>query len=130
METADVNQALALEFSQQIQDLYQRLLGCEPSRITYQQFGDQLAIAISGVVTRPEQILVARGKYGLAQQVRSSLDEILRPHLKALIEETTHAAVIDLLTTTHIETGHASVVALLANPPAPSTEIGSGAIAD
>lgn len=103
--------------SQRIQSLYRHQLEHQPSRVTCQIFAEKIAIVLEDSITQPEKILVNSGEQKLAEQVRSELDEVLQPQLKALIEEVIGVTVVDLLSNAKLETGRSATVAILAEIP-------------
>ncbi len=103
--------------SQRIQSLYRSQLEHKPSRVVCQIFDEKIAIILEDSITQPEQVLVNNGQQGLAEQVRSELDEALQPQLKALIEEVVGVSVIDLLTNAKLETGRSATIVVLAESP-------------
>lgn len=107
------NEHLSLFLSQQIQQLYQTHLGHHPGQVTCQSFEGKLAILLEDALTKPEQLLFNQGQIELVRQVRDCLHEILRPRMKALIQEVMCVTVIDLLTATQLETGRVSFMAVL-----------------
>lgn len=108
---------LERSLSQKIQALYRTQLGRRPSRITCQLFESKLAIILEDSVTQPEQLLAEEGKEELAEQVRASLDQALRPQLKKLIEEIFQVNVLDLLSDATLETGRTGIIAVLESLP-------------
>jgi uncharacterized protein YbcI len=106
---------LSQALSQQIQQLYKTHLGHHPSKITCQSFEGKLAILLEDALTQPEQLLVNQGQTELVRQIRDCLHEILRPRIKALIQETMGVAVVDLLTATQLETGRVSLMVVLSS---------------
>ena len=103
--------------SQRIQALYRTQLGHQPSKVTCQIFDEKIAIILEDSVTKPEQLLVESGREELAEKVRSDIDEVIRPQLKALIEEVMGIAVIDLLSDAKLDTGRSGTIAVLESTP-------------
>jgi uncharacterized protein YbcI len=103
--------------SQRIQALYRTQLGHQPGKITCQLFDEKLAIVIEDSVTQPEQLLAEEGRVELAEQVRSDLDNAIRPHLKTLIKEVLDVEVLDLLSDATLQTGRTGMIIVLENPP-------------
>ncbi|HBB34636.1 MAG TPA: hypothetical protein DDZ80_21100 [Cyanobacteria bacterium UBA8803] len=103
--------------SQRIQALYRNQLGHQPSQVTCRLFADKLAIVAEDSITPAEQLLAQEGQEQLAQKVRSGLDEVTKPQLKALIEEILAVSVTDLLSDATLETGRIGMIAILASPP-------------
>lgn len=118
METSGPTRGqLERTLSQRIQALYRTQLGHQPSKVTCQIFDEKIAILLEDSVTKPEQLLAQSGKEELAEQVRSDIDEVIQPQLKALIEEVMGIAVIDLLSDAKIDTGRTGSIAILADKP-------------
>lgn len=105
---------LETALSQRLRALYSTHLGHQPDITTCQMFGGRLAIFLENAMTQPERLLVESGHKPLAQQVRHSLDEILKPKLRQAIEEVTHCSVVDLLVAAQLESGRISIIAILA----------------
>jgi len=104
--------------SQGIQALYRNELGHQPSKITCQIFDSKIAIIMENSLTKPEQLLAENGKEDLAEQLRSDLEEVIQPQIKALIEKVVGIAVIDLLSDSKLDTGRSGTIAVLADSPA------------
>jgi uncharacterized protein YbcI len=103
--------------SQRIQALYRHQLEHQPSRISCQIFDEKVAIILEDSITQPEQLLVSTGQEELAQEVRSEIDEALKPQIKSIIEEIVGVSVIDLLSNAKLDTGRTATVAILAETP-------------
>lgn len=103
--------------SQRIQTLYRNQLGHRPERVTCRLLNEKLIILIEGSITQPEQILAQEGQLHLAEEVRSELDDAIRPQLKTLIEEVLRVDVVDLLSDATLETGRSGAIVVLAQSP-------------
>lgn len=103
--------------SQRIQALYRNQLEHQPSRVSCQIFDEKVAIILEDSITQPEQLLVNSGQEDLAQEVRSEIDEALKPQIKDLIEEIVGVPVVDLLSNAKLDTGRTATVAILAETP-------------
>lgn len=103
--------------SQRIQALYRNQLEHQPSRVSCQIFDEKVAIILEDSITQPEQLLVNSGQEDLAQEVRSEIDEALKPQIKDLIEEIVGVTVVDLLSNAKLDTGRTATVAILAETP-------------
>ncbi|ACK71554.1 conserved hypothetical protein [Gloeothece citriformis PCC 7424] len=103
--------------SQRIQQYYRQQLDHTPSKVTCQIFDHKIAIILEECVTPTEQLLVQEGQVELAQQVRSSIDEIMHQQLKELIEEVLEVTVEDLLSDSTLETGRIGLIAILSDSP-------------
>lgn len=108
---------LERELSQRLQALYREHLGQRPSKATCQVFDSKVAIVLEGSVTQPEQLLAEEGQTELAEQVRSDLDQALRPKIQQLIEDVLHVEVLDLLSDATLNTGRTGIIAVLSNTP-------------
>ncbi|MES1023314.1 MULTISPECIES: DUF2294 domain-containing protein [Chroococcaceae] len=103
--------------SQRIQALYRNQLEHQPSRISCQIFDEKVAIILEDSITQPEQLLVNTGQEELAQEVRSEIDEALKPQIQSIIEEVVGVGVVDLLSNAKLDTGRTATVAILAETP-------------
>ncbi len=103
--------------SQRIQALYRNQLEHQPSRISCQIFDEKVTIILEDSITQPEQLLVNTGQEELAQEVRSEIDEALKPQIQSIIEEIVGVGVVDLLSNAKLDTGRTATVAILAETP-------------
>jgi uncharacterized protein YbcI len=108
---------LERSLSQRVQALYREQLDHQPSKVTCQLFGEQLAIVIEDSVTQPEKLLAEEGQKELALKVRDDLDTAIQPQLKALIEETLKVQVVDLLSDATLSTGRSGIIVVLEQMP-------------
>lgn len=103
--------------SQQIQKLYREQLDHSSGKITCRLFDDKLAIIIEDSLTQPESLLLEEGDVSLAKQVRSDLDEMLRPKLINVIESVLDRQVNDILSDATLATGRTGILVILSDPP-------------
>jgi uncharacterized protein YbcI len=108
---------LEQKLSQRIQALYLAHVGHQPNTVSCQLIDKTLTIIIDNPITQLERFLVGSGKQQLAQQLRFSIHKAFQPLLKALIEEVAGVGVVDLFGNSDIQTGHTTVIAVLAAPP-------------
>lgn len=102
--------------SQQLQKLYREHLGHSTGKVTCQLVKDKLTIVIEDALTQPEQLLLQKkDDIDLVKQVRSDLDEVLRPQLISLIEANLDRKVLDLISNTTLETGRTGLIVILAS---------------
>jgi uncharacterized protein YbcI len=109
---------LERKLSQTIQALYNEHLGQQPSKVTCQLCDKNLTIILEDSITQPEQLLAEQGQDSLAKEVRSSLDEAIRPKLKTTIESVVEVEVTDMLCDATLETGRTGIVVILNAVPA------------
>jgi uncharacterized protein YbcI len=103
--------------AQRIQALYREQLGHQPSKVSCQLNDRNLVIVLEDSITQPEQLLAHTGRQQLAEQVRSDLDDAIKPQIKELIEEILNVHVIELLSDATLETGRSGIIAVLSNTP-------------
>ncbi|MGF1491236.1 MAG: DUF2294 domain-containing protein [Microcoleaceae cyanobacterium] len=103
--------------SQRIQSFYREQLGHQPSKVICQLFNSKLAIVLEQSVTPAENLLIQEGKGELAEEVRSTLDEVTKPRLMELIQEILQINIEDLLSDTTLETGRIGIIAILSDTP-------------
>ena len=108
---------LERKLSQEIQSLYRRHLGHQPSKVTCQIFDAKLAVIIEGSITNAEQILIIEGKKKLAEEVRSNLDNSIQSELRQLIENIAEVEIVDLLSDATLNTGRTGIIAILNSTP-------------
>lgn len=111
-----INNQIENSLINRIRSLYVAELERQPSRITCQLLEGQLAILLEDALTQPERLLFDRGRTALVQQVRQGLHEILKPRVRAVIEEVIQVPILDLMMAAQLETGYVSFVAVLGRP--------------
>ncbi|YAF98146.1 MAG: DUF2294 domain-containing protein [Nodularia sp. CChRGM 3473] len=105
------------EISQRISTLYTEKLGQRPSQVVCHFFDTELVVSLENTVTQSERTLMYEGYANLAEQVRISLDKIIKPKLKSLIEEVIGKIVLDLMTNTNLATGRTGIIIVLEQLP-------------
>ena len=108
---------LERKLSQEIQSLYRRHLGHQPSKVSCQIFDSKLAIIIEGSITLAEQILIEEGKKKLAEEVRSNLDNSIQSELRELIQNIAEVEILDLLSDATLDTGRTGIIAIFNTTP-------------
>jgi uncharacterized protein YbcI len=103
--------------SQRIQALYRDRIGHQPSQVTCELFEDKLTIVLEDSITPAEQLLLREGKEDSVAQLRSDIDEVIRPQLKAEIEDILGISVLDLLSDSTLETGRMGLIVVLEKVP-------------
>lgn len=109
--------------AQRLQRLYLDQLGHYPSHISCQLADKTLAIGIEGAITKPEQLLLSHGQRDLARRVRHHLEQLICPHLQALMEQVLKVGVTDVLIDTHLDRAYTSILAVLSEPPPTDNEL-------
>lgn len=116
MQTQRFNDPHALEqtLARQVEQFYRSQLGHQPDQVTCCFLrGKELVVTVENALTQPEQLLIASGYWELAGEVRISLNQILKPRIKAMIEKVTQETVIDLLSDIQPATRRNSLIAIL-----------------
>jgi uncharacterized protein YbcI len=108
---------LERSLSQSIQAFYRDRVGQRPSKVTCQLFDDKVAVIIENSITSAEELLFSEGKVELVEEIHSALDEVIKPRLKALMEEILKVGVIDLLSDITLETGRRGIIGVLTETP-------------
>ena len=103
--------------SQQVRTLYRNQFGHQPSRVDCHLLGNKLVISLEDVITPIEKLLVEAQSSALVTQVRSFIDEAIKPKLQDLVEEISQVRVTNCLYDTAIETGCAGAILILATSP-------------
>jgi uncharacterized protein YbcI len=102
---------------QQVQNLYREKLGQRPSGGVCQLFDDKLTIVLQNTVAPLEQTLVNSGLEENVKKLRAEWQEAIETDLKALIQELVGTEIITVLVDSDIESGYASITAVLASSP-------------
>ena len=108
---------LERSLSQKVQALYRNKLGQQPSKVSCQLCDEKLIIILEDSLTQPEQILAQGGQEDLAEEVRTNLDDFIKPKLKSLVEEVSGVNVTDLLSDVTLESGLTGIIAMLEKTP-------------
>ncbi|MGJ3248823.1 MAG: DUF2294 domain-containing protein [Elainellaceae cyanobacterium] len=108
---------LERRLSQRIQALYREQLSHQPAKVSCEIFDQKIAILIEGSLTPTEQLLVREGRHELLEDVRTDLDDVIRPKLRTVIEEVLGVEVVDLMSDATPATGRSGIIAVLSTTP-------------
>lgn len=108
---------LEQKLSQQLIALYQTHLGHQVNNVYCKIVDKTITIVAEDSITGLEQFLLKNNRYELAQQVRSTLQKILEPHIKFLVESVVNVPVVDVIGDSVFDTQRTSIVAVLAAVP-------------
>lgn len=108
---------LERKISQRVSSLYNEKLGRRPSQIICHFFDSELVISLENSVTQIEKTLLEAGHEGLAEQIRTLLDKIIKHQLKIIIEEVINKPITDLMSNTNLVTGRTGIVVILDQLP-------------
>ncbi|WP_414619822.1 DUF2294 domain-containing protein [Calothrix sp. CCY 0018] len=100
---------------ERIQSLFIDKLGHQPEDVYCRFLDNKLTIVIENAITKPEKLLMAAGYQEIVEKARSSIEKILQPDFKLLIEEVTNSQVSNILFATHLDTNYVSIIALFAD---------------
>ncbi len=103
--------------SQQVRALYRQQFGHQPSKVECHLMGNKIILSLEDVITPLEKLLVEAQSSNLVAQIRSFIDDTIKPKLQQLIEEISKVNVINCLYDTEINSGCAGAIVILANPP-------------
>jgi uncharacterized protein YbcI len=109
---------LEREISQSISSLYNTQLGLRPSKVICHCFDKEIVITLEDSVTLVEQALVDGNYKKLADEVRVTLNKIIKPQIKDLIEEIIDRNVIDVISNSSLATNRTGIIAILEQSPA------------
>lgn len=109
---------LEREISQRIGFLYNTQLGLRPSKVICHCFDKEIVVTLEDSVTLVEQTLVDGNYRKLAEEVRVNLNKIIKPQIKALIEEIIDRNVIDIISNSSLATNRTGIIAILEQSPA------------
>ncbi|MGB6295457.1 MAG: Na-translocating system protein MpsC family protein [Rivularia sp. (in: cyanobacteria)] len=97
---------------ERIQSLFLDKLGHQPEDVYCRFLDNKLTIVIENAITKPEKLLMAAGYEEIVKKARGSIEKILRPEFKQIIEEVTNSDVSNILFATHLDTNYVSIIAL------------------
>lgn len=100
---------------ERIQSLFVNQLGHQPEDVYCRFLDNKLTIVIENAITKPEKLLMAAGYQEIVKKARSSIEKILQPEFKQIIEEVTSFQVSNILFATHLDTNYVSIIALFAD---------------
>lgn len=108
---------LERDMSQKVRSMYRNQFGHQPSKVECHLLGNKLLISLEDVMTPIEKFLVEGESIHLVEQVRSCIDETIKPKIQELVEDILQVNVTNCLYDTAISTGCAGAILILANPP-------------
>lgn len=97
---------------ERIQSLFLDKLGHQPEDVYCRFLDNKLTIVIENAITKPEKLLMAAGYEEIVKKARGSIEKILQPEFKQIIEEVTNSDVSNILFATHLDTNYVSIIAL------------------
>lgn len=103
--------------SQRVRALYRQKYGHQPSKVDCHLLGNKVIISLEDTITPIEKLLVEAQSSSLVTQVRSFIDEAIKPQLQELIEDIFKVNVTNCFYDTAIDTGCAGAIVILANVP-------------
>ncbi|AFY55248.1 hypothetical protein Riv7116_2746 [Rivularia sp. PCC 7116] len=106
---------LEMILAERIQCLFINQLGHQPKDIYCRLLDKKLTIVVENAITKPEKLLISAGYKEIVEKARNSIEKILQPQLKQIIEEVTTSKISNILFATHLDTNYVSVIALFAN---------------
>ena len=83
------------EISQRVRKLYRHLFGHQPSKVDCHLLGNKLIISLEDAITPIEKLLVEAQSSSLAIQLRSFIDETIKPKLREIVEEISKVSVVN-----------------------------------
>lgn len=98
--------------AERIQSLFIEQLGHQPEDIYCRFLDNKLTIVIENAITKPEKLLIAAGYEDIVRKARASIEQILQPEFKKIIEEASNSKVSNILFATHLDTNYVSIIAL------------------
>ena len=101
--------------AERIQSLFIDQLGHQPEDIYCRFLDNKLTIVIENAITKPEKLLIAAGYQDIVKKARGSIEQILQPEFKKIIEEISNSQVSNILFATHLDTNYVSIIALFAD---------------
>lgn len=100
--------------SQKLQKLYADYLNHATDQVRCTLLNGSLTIIVENALTQPEQILLEQKKKPeLVEQIRSNLDDAIKPEMISLVEEILGKKVIDAMGDTTLETGRTGIIFIL-----------------
>ncbi|HHP7232293.1 MAG TPA: DUF2294 domain-containing protein [Xenococcaceae cyanobacterium] len=103
--------------SQKIKDVYHAQLERQLDNISYKLFDHTLIIILEGTITSSEKLLKNHNCLLLAEQVRKTIDSVIQPQIKDIIEEVLDVKVIDFLSDTTIDNDLTGAIAIFEFKP-------------
>ncbi len=99
--------------SKKIRDIYQEQLEHDLDNVSYKLFDRTLVVILEGTITLPEKLLKEKEHSLLVEQVRTSIDNVINPQIKKIIEEVMDVEVIDFMSDTTIDNDITGAIAVL-----------------
>ena len=106
-----------------IKDIYRDRLEHQLDNISCRLFDRTLIIMLEGIITSPEKLLKNSARLDLANQVRESIDSVIHPQIKNIIEEVLDVKVVDFLSDTTIDNDLTAAIAIFEFKPRHTLEV-------
>lgn len=104
--------SLEQTLSEEIKYIFSQQLGHQLDEVNCNFLENKLIIVIKQALTKPELLLIQNGHKTIAKNVRNSIEEILRPQLKKMIEKVTDTEIKEILFSTYLDVNYISLIAL------------------
>jgi uncharacterized protein YbcI len=98
---------------QSLPEFYTAQLGHSPAQVSCEIANRRIVITVEGAMTQLEKLLHANHQTLLVQNLRASLDEVLRNKLNAWLAELLQTEIIDLFIDTDITQDRMMAIAIL-----------------
>lgn len=105
------------KITQALNALYRKELGHQPGKITCQLFEAKAVLVIEDALSRPEQLLLAKGDSEVALQAHEEVLEVLKTMARSCIAEATQMSVVDILVDSNVETSRMGLIVMLEGAP-------------
>ncbi|NJL20988.1 MAG: DUF2294 domain-containing protein [Leptolyngbyaceae cyanobacterium SM1_3_5] len=102
---------------QRIQTIFRDRIGQRPAKAICQMFDESLTIVLEDTTSPAERTLIDVGKLDLAKQLRRHLQDSIKAAIQAEIAQIVEQDVLAVLIDADLESGYASVTAILLAPP-------------
>lgn len=108
---------LERNISQKLGAFYSSQFGHRPSKIDCHLLGNKLVISLENVITPIEKLLAGSSSPTLGEELRTFVDEAIKPKLEELVEEIFQVGVTLCLYDTAVDADYAGAIVVLANTP-------------
>ncbi len=103
--------------SQRLSSLYGNQFGHRPGKVDCHLLGNKLVISLENVMTPIERLLIETQSSTLGVQLRTFIDETIKPKLQELVEEVFQANVTLCIYDTAIDADYAGAIVVFADTP-------------
>ncbi|MEM7761884.1 MAG: Na-translocating system protein MpsC family protein [Cyanobacteria bacterium P01_A01_bin.40] len=103
--------------TQKFHALYRLKIGCSPRKATCTIFKNYLVIVAEDVLSPLELTIKNSGQAEFLEEIRQSINRVIRFELRKLLEEIAKVEIVDLVCKRNLDSNRIIAIAILSNAP-------------